>query len=376
MTTDLVIACVSDIHLGHKRTSTQHIVDNLNTYLTNDKVFSTLDILFLAGDVFDDLISMQADASRIATLWMHKIALLALKHDVTVRILEGTPSHDREQSEHFLSSAAKALSATGQTPKLRYIKTLSIEYIEEYAIHVLYVPDEWRHDNAQTLIEVDELLAAKNLTQVDFAVMHGMFEHQAPSVLRRSLVHDSAEYLKRVKYLTFIGHDHHASQNDRIYAQGSFDRLAHGEEADKGYLLTKVQRSGTSQVTFVKNKGAMIYKTVVSYGLDAEVEYVKIAKVAEKVPDGSYVRIETKRGLPAAMSLSTFKTRYPLIHWSLLIKQDKESPDSPTTIAPITYTPLLLNKGTLVELARARVSNGQHDGQVISRMCALIEDCL
>ena len=49
------ILSISDIHLGNKRTPTEHIIKNLNKYVSNKNVLSNIDLCIIGGDLFDSL---------------------------------------------------------------------------------------------------------------------------------------------------------------------------------------------------------------------------------------------------------------------------------------------------------------------------------
>lgn len=373
----LCMVCVSDIHLGHRNTPTAHIVNNLLTYLCNERVFAELDLLVVAGDVFDDLVHMRSEDSRHITLWMSKLLLLAAKHKVIVRVLEGTPSHDRGQSEHFLNTAQAIMLAGGMCVDLQYVKALSVEYIPGLDAHVLYIPDEWRHDTAETLQEVQELLKSKGMTEVDFAVVHGLFTHQAPSVIRRSIVHDSEAYLSLVKHLIFVGHDHHHTADRRIQVQGSFDRLAHGEQAGKGYLKATVLAPDQYYVAFCENKGALRYDTL-EFSQESTGQILdEIQTYVAQLPEGSHARIKTQRGTPASVLLPVLKQRYPLHHWTLLLKDSAEQMQNVLMeIKAEEFEPIILNKGTLVGLAQERALSKHTDASLVALMCQKITEAL
>ena len=83
-------------------------------------------------------------------------------------------------------------------------------------------------------------MITSGLTKVDYAVMHGQFDYQLPKHITGMPRHDSQKYLDIVKHYIFIGHIHTHSVYDRIIAQGSFDRLTHGQEEPKGYVVSIV----------------------------------------------------------------------------------------------------------------------------------------
>ena len=49
--------CCSDIHLGHLKTPTQHIINSFKTTILTEEN-KTLDILFINGDLFDRLLDL------------------------------------------------------------------------------------------------------------------------------------------------------------------------------------------------------------------------------------------------------------------------------------------------------------------------------
>ena len=72
--------------------------------------------------------------------------------------------------------------------------------MEDLDIHILYVPDEWRHKASDTLTCVRDLLKEKSISQVDIAVMHGCFRFQMPMLEGMKFVHKESDYLDIVKY--------------------------------------------------------------------------------------------------------------------------------------------------------------------------------
>jgi len=49
----LSAAFISDIHLGAQNTQTQHIIRNLDAMFPNNEITAQLDVIYIAGDVFD-----------------------------------------------------------------------------------------------------------------------------------------------------------------------------------------------------------------------------------------------------------------------------------------------------------------------------------
>ena len=89
---------VGDVHLGHHQTSTESIVANLNKYCTTDDALRMADFLIIEGDLFDRLLNNADENLYIINQWITRILYKCRDHKVKLRVLEGTPSHDRKQS--------------------------------------------------------------------------------------------------------------------------------------------------------------------------------------------------------------------------------------------------------------------------------------
>ena len=164
----LRIGSFSDVHLFHANTKTKFIIDNLNRHISNPAFLATIQLLFLAGDLFDSGQDYGDDEVHAATMWGNRLLQLCARHGVVVRVLEGTTSHDRKQSKIF-----ETLMSVGNYENLdcKYIDKLSVEYIDSLGIRVLYVPDEVNYDTAITEAQIAELLKAEEIEQVDYACM-------------------------------------------------------------------------------------------------------------------------------------------------------------------------------------------------------------
>lgn len=372
LNTDIKIAVVSDIHLFHPRTPTTEIINNLDKYLTNDKVFSEIDILFLAGDVFDEQNEFGDIDIANVEYWVARTLCLAQKHQVKIRVLEGTPSHDRGQSKVFVTvnNIHKQNDIENWNVDIKYVTKLDIEKIPEWDLNILYVPDEWRNDVKTTLSEVFTLLSENNLKSVDIGIVHGMFDYQCPEITKTSKKHSVDEYMKIVDGPIWVGHVHKYSNYKRIFAQGSFDRLAQGEEDDKGYLRCTLFKDLQYEMTFVINENAKTYKTIKCVSGDIEKDLKKIDTVLSKLKDGSFIRIETKPSMAIAQAINTLKTSYPTFKWDLLLK-DTTTNKPKVLVNDYVYTPIIISETTLPELMRQECALMNLDNNRIEDIIAL-----
>lgn len=366
----LKLAVFSDIHLGHKRTSTAEIIHNLKKALPDDSETAELDLIVLAGDVFDGLLTLPQDEVGDIDAWIAHLLRLCKKHDICLRVLEGTPSHDWKQSERFVT-----INEVGEIhADLKYVKELSIEYLEKHDLQLLYVPDELPGGPEKTLERVRDLLKAKAIDKVDFAFMHGQFEYQLPEHVKAPK-HSSADYLCLVKQLVFIGHVHVHSRYDRIIAQGSFDRLSHGEEGPKGHVRATVRSGGDIDVVFVENTLAKTYRTINCTGLDLDQTLELADRIAAPLPAGSHVRIQGDPDNPVFSSMETLVRMYPLLVWSKKVNEIESQPTIDEVLEE-TYTPITLTKDNLESVLLERMASAGVDGIVLQSAGIILSETL
>jgi hypothetical protein len=125
-----------------------------------------------------------------------------------------------------------------------------------------------------------------------------MFDYQQPEGIRVAEAHDSAAYMSFTRHFIFIGHVHTHSVVGNAIAQGSFDRLKHGEEEPKGFVIAYIDEDNGDHVFFVENTKARIYKTVQCYKMDLESTLRYIEEVTTPLPGDSAVRIEAEPDHP------------------------------------------------------------------------------
>lgn len=369
--TGLRILSAGDFHLYHPRTPTAHVIANLDRHVFPPARLATTDLVVIPGDVFDRLLSYDNRELDQIQAWITRFLYRCAEHDVLVRIVEGTPSHDWKQSRFFTEQAANANIPVD----VHYAATLSIEYIERYDCHVLYVPDKWRPDPNDTLAEVRSLLASRNLDQVDFAVMHGAFEYQLPSIVKEP-THDSAAYLSLVAYYIFIGHVHTPTRHERILAAGSVDRLAQNEEEPKGFYEVIVRPTGDDTVIFHTNPHAKIYRSLNCHGQPMGVVEQWVEQQYRELPSGSEVLLRAQGGDPVLVAVDDLRRRYPQIHWRA--KDDGSAAATTTDIDTLLEEEVEalppLDHETLLAQVGERLSAECHDKTTVTRCQKRLEE--
>jgi UDP-2,3-diacylglucosamine pyrophosphatase LpxH len=332
-------AVISDVHLGHRKTPAAETISKLDYYLS-DSLFEQIDILVIAGDLYDSLLDLNQDETHDIDYWIFRMLLKAKKYNVMVWILEGTPLHDREQSKRIITFNEGAELQTDA----RYFDKITIHYEPKLDRHFLFVPDEATDSPAETLAEVRRQMKEHGLKQVDCGFMHGAFKYQLPD-MDSIPTHDEASYLEIVKYTISIGHVHEATSFDRIHAQGSFDRLGHGTELAKGFNVVTIYEDGSHDVTFVENKEAKIYKTILLQSSEVEDGLSEIDEAVKDAPEGSHMRLRAPEKHPLLGSMDVVMRRHPGFYW--ISKADKVDRAAKEASAQTRYVPIILNAQTL-----------------------------
>lgn len=352
------VSVVSDIHLGHRRNEAKFIIKNLDAHISNDAHMATIDLLILAGDVFDDLLAFNSEHVPHIKAWVARTLRLCHKYGVILRILEGTKSHDRQQSMIFEAINEIHERNSGSHIDLKWVRDVSVEVIEKFNLSVLYIPDEWKHDTADTLDDARAAIAGAGLQKVDLAIMHGQFRYQLPPVAAKdSACHNEQAYMDLVNYLIFIGHIHIHSRWETIVAQGSFDRISHGEEGAKGFVRAILHPDGTHEVKFIENIGARKFITVNCPYLEVEENLKLIDRAVEYLPSSSFVRIQSEYGNAILSNMDVLKSRWPLLLWTTPKADGKGATENELAVisAMDVYVPIVIDRHNLKSLMIPRL---------------------
>lgn len=355
---ELNVAFISDIHLGHPRVSTASIVDGLYKAFPNNKETSELDVIFIAGDFFDRNLYLSFDGVGEIQIFIRHLIRLCEQHNIVLRLLEGTPSHDWKQGCMFTQIHTLLESKCD----FRWIENLSIEYIESLDINVLYVPDEWEHDPNETWKQVKGLLHDQGLEKVDFSVMHGLFEFQLPAHLNISH-HMSERYLGITEHYVDIGHHHTqrshrtSSHNSMVLVNGSFDRLCHGEEGAKGHYRVSIHADAPDDIVFVENELATKFITIDCLDKTLSDTIDTLKERVNKLAPGSHVRIIARAGSEVAAAKRDLEMMWETIKWTIN-REAAEDIVNDSKIELVTkYQAADITKDSVVRLLEGRLEH-------------------
>lgn len=309
----------SDIHLGHLKTPTQHIINSFKTSILNDRN-KDINILFISGDLFDRLLDLNSKEVHYIIEFFNYLLSYCYANNILLRVLEGTPSHDWQQS----SILVKLNEIRTYKCDLKYYKVLDIEYIEQYNKYVLYIPDEWTNSHNELEKQIQEKLNKLSITKVDIAILHGQFKYQLAGKKYTGFHYEEEYFLKLVTGYLHVGHYHVFSKFDRILANGSLERLAHGEEQPKGYVLVE-----DNHYSFIENINSYTYTTL---NITNTITLDKLDKLIAKYPLNSHIRLLLNKEHEFNINFNGIKLRYLDYNLKKLIKESASEAGSITYI--------------------------------------------
>ena len=309
---------------------------------------SDLDILFIAGDLFDAALWFSNEDVAHILLFMRKLMDWCERHEIKLRVLEGTPSHDRGQSKNLVP-----IAETFKDLDFRYIETMCVEGFYDLNITCLYVPDEFGGSALQSQELIQAEMDSLGYDKLSIGIMHGMFKYQVPELASDRFKYDERFFLDRIQHFINIGHVHVFTTYERIIAQGSTDRLCHGEEGPKGGCLQVIDPIQGNSFFFVENKLACLFVTVHVRVKDLDKGIEQIRKKAESLPAFSHIRIKAARNHPVLNVFDQISRDFPMLFFSKLTEEEEQEKNKLLTqqdLLDINYTPIHITKENIVSM--------------------------
>lgn len=335
----------SDEHTLHPHTPTQHILNNIST-VRKEAGVDTMDMEVWGGDLCHDTTQTSDPNYLYLQHWVKEYLADCHERKRTVRILAGTFSHDRNQPEMF-----EILKPKG-SPYVKYVDKLSIEYIPEFNIHILYVPDNFgRKPKSEIYDDAVDLIASYGLKQVDFIFLHGAFDFQIPNVeSNKNDLYDSKAWSKLAKKVILSGHVHKPSQRYNIYSSGSIDRTAHGEMHPKGAYNVFFNNDDV-ECHFIENKRAMTYDTIFITPETQEKEvHALLDRYLDKNPmKGASIRLKGGVGEIIRPILEEYSQQYPQYQFEATNAVEKGIVIDDVLYEPENYQGVVLDENNLDE---------------------------
>lgn len=350
------IISMSDIHLGCRGVSTINILSRLYNTFKHCPEAAHIDFIFLVGDIFDSLQSWPDESVGPIQVFIGYLLRFCKKYDICLRVLEGTPSHDRGQSKEFIIMN-EILEINCD---VRWVKDIEIEYVERYGVNILYVPDEYRPTTEETKDLVKLAMQNAGLKSVHFTLLHGYYAYQVPD-LKDLQVHDHIFYSNITERYGFTGHNHPMSVYENLINHGSFDRLAHNQEHPKGYFkVSSYANRSLDIVQFVENIDATPFITIdiseINFEEGKKVIYKNIEPLLHANIPEINIRLRYKRDSLTDALFNSLNKVYTQITWTKDYVKEVSTVKVGVTVE--IYKPVNITKNNITGIIKKRLLCG------------------
>ena len=269
----LVIASIADIHMSRIDPKTQYDILK-EQFLQVISELPKLDIIAIAGDLYDHKIMANSAAAMYGSLLVSDIVNIARAKGSTVLLITGTKSHDNGTLKLYYNYV--------QDPSVdfRLVENIRFEYIK--GAKILCIPE---------LYGVDESIYQYYLHSgwYDMCFMHGTFKGAVyGDNVGEGRLFTIDDFTHCLGFM-ISGHVHiPGCYNKYFYYCGSPIRWQHGEEQEKGFLLSCINLDNMSHyVDFVPIK-SFKYKTIdlddiISEDPQVVIQYINKLKADEGI---------------------------------------------------------------------------------------------
>lgn len=250
---------LADIHGGaFKAEDLMYELDEgILKYLKSLKI---LDFVMIAGDLFDNKLSLNSDHTKYMFVFLRKLIDICIKKNAKLRIIKGTEFHDNKQLDilNFLSNS---------NCDIKIFETVADEELFE-DFNVLYIPEEYVSDKDEYYKDF-----LNKPDRYDMVIGHGLINEvafvakmqESEVTMAKAPIFKSEELLSVCKGPIFFGHIHKSQCiKDRIFYVGSYSRWIFGEEEPKGFFTVAYSPVNNKFKTeFIENKNAKKFDTMV-----------------------------------------------------------------------------------------------------------------
>lgn len=321
---DLRLVSFSDLHMGHPKILASNMQDHVKQHLF--PYIKNSNIVLSGGDFFHRLLNFGTPSSIAVLSLVEEFLDLISQNNITCRILRGTFLHDRLQNTIF-----NALTdASSRFIDIKCIDILCVEYLEKYDLRILYIPDNLPYANKSEVMEsIYNLLELNDWEYVDIVVGHGYFEHVLPPDIPHapSIIFSIQDFKDIIKGYILMGHVHTSSKYKNVLYNGSFERLSHGEEENKGFYLVE-RTNDIWKNTFIVNESSTLFSTIKPNGntvseLQENMDKLITEEFGEN-PSG-YLRLLYDNVELRQILVKTISDKYPNLEVTLKILKEQKS---------------------------------------------------
>jgi len=226
-----VMATIADIHLGVKSITAEEFKHQLyERFIKPISEMMILDFITINGDISHLSLSFNSKYSEVY-LWLFDSAVsIAKKKDATIIVIKGTLSHEYNQIDNIKFYKDDVDIYFIDEPSIIESKGLKI-----YCLPDIHIKDKKEEKALYKYPDnyFDLILGHGGVTETQF------MKQETEYSISKNIIYNSKELLRICKGPILFGHIHqYMCIHGRIYYAGSFTRFIHGEELDKGFLMT------------------------------------------------------------------------------------------------------------------------------------------
>lgn len=292
----LKVIAVGDLHFGHPRVNAENLYTKLTKHLYPE--LKDCQLAIVTGDTYDQLLSVNSKAHKYAMMFIKDLFRASDHTGMQIHILHGTFTHDRDQLGVFSSLAYRHTRfeivdsiTCKEITDLRFNDTVFPQNLR-----IGYIPDNLPYKYSTDVVQrLKNVMTCQGWTTLDMLIGHGAFAHTFPpdTTHKPTCLYDLDQF-SMVKGPIIMGHIHTPSKRMNCYYCGSFERMSHGEEEDKGfYVFTRTSSPNSWKSRFVVNTDAIPFRTIEPVGRDTpEIVRNFTEQVKQLLPQGyGYVRV-------------------------------------------------------------------------------------
>lgn len=296
----LKMVSIADLHFGNPRINAEDQYKKLRKFFYPE--LKDAHLITVNGDLYDQLLTVNSKSHHYATRFITDLIAISAKTGAQVRLLHGTFTHDRDQLSIF---------STLNVPKARFAVVNDIfceelcdfqngndEYVDT-RLRVAYLPDNLPYKRSDDAIEkLKQVMSCVGWGKIDVVIGHGAFDYifNTEELHRPPCLYRYEQFTDLVTGIVVMGHIHTPGRRHNVYYCGSFDRMAHGEEENKGfYTFTRDKENLEGwRSRFVVNTLSTPFITIHPEGNDTpETTRNFIREIEERFPlQRGYVRVE------------------------------------------------------------------------------------
>lgn len=246
---------ISDLHISIYKDPSNYMTELMDIINHIDRVRDDLDVVTIAGDLFDRVYPANHKAINVAVEFIKMLLIRARAYKFMIFLVKGTESHDSSQLDIFKGLEEENLFYIIRDVEFYEIKGMLFRFIPEY------------YSN-----EYQELYDKAFTTKADITVYHGSIESAMPfaksekaDIVKNAQVVPDEDMVMTTGLYTVCGHIHNRRNiKKNIWYTGSYSSKSFSDaNTRKGFDDIIVDTIDyTYQVNFIENKKCRKYEII------------------------------------------------------------------------------------------------------------------